>query len=224
MVFSKALLFGVFAASVSAQSSSTCSAFSAPAGACPTPYNSCCAFICGEAQVPFAVCQPTDGSGNFAQCSACPGGPTTATSETATTTATQTADATTEFVTSVTSVPESSTTDTCTNRSAPNGACPTAFDSCCAFICAEAQVPFAVCQPTDGSGTFAQCTACPGGTASATSTIPTTTIPPSSSMNSVPTYNVTTLPPPIYSSGASANQLALSGVAALSLLFAGLAL
>jgi len=54
----------------------------------------------------------------------------------------------------------SASASTCTPFSA--AACPpaTAYDPCCAYICAEAQVPFLVCQTT--SATFlAQCTQCP---------------------------------------------------------------
>jgi hypothetical protein len=42
------------------------------ASECPTTPAPCCAYLCAEAQVPFLVCQPTDGSGEFAVCSKCP--------------------------------------------------------------------------------------------------------------------------------------------------------
>ncbi|KAK6495018.1 hypothetical protein TWF481_003046 [Arthrobotrys musiformis] len=103
---------------VSAQSSSTCTAYSAPAGACPTTYDSCCAFLCAEAQVPFQVCQPTDGSGEFATCTTCAGGTTTAittttTTDTATGTATDTITGTDAQSTSTTTL--TSTTTACSS-------------------------------------------------------------------------------------------------------------
>ncbi|RVD89465.1 uncharacterized protein DFL_000472 [Arthrobotrys flagrans] len=94
MVASKVLLAGLFAAVVSAQTSSTCTPYSAPAGACPTAYDSCCAFLCAEAQVPFGICQPTDGTGEFATCTACASGTATAVTTTTTTTDTATGNAT----------------------------------------------------------------------------------------------------------------------------------
>ncbi|KAK6334543.1 hypothetical protein TWF730_003757 [Orbilia blumenaviensis] len=121
MVTSKVLLLSVMAAAVSAQISSTCTAYSAPAGACPTTYDTCCAFLCAEAQVPFEVCQPTDGSGEFATCTACAGAPTTALTTTTTTntitgTATNTLTGTDSMSTSTTTL--TSTTTTCTSANA----------------------------------------------------------------------------------------------------------
>ncbi|KAK6519194.1 hypothetical protein TWF281_003883 [Arthrobotrys megalospora] len=128
MVQSKAylLLVSILAATVSAQTSSTCTPFSAPAGACPTAYDSCCAFLCAEAQVPFGVCQPTDGTGEFATCTACAGGPTTAvttttTTDTATNTATDTI--TTDRSTSTTTM--TSTTTACRNTTSSYTLLPT---------------------------------------------------------------------------------------------------
>ncbi|KAK6498271.1 hypothetical protein TWF506_004510 [Arthrobotrys conoides] len=121
MVASKVLLAGLLAAIVSAQTSSTCTPYSAPAGACPTAYDSCCAFLCAEAQVPFGICQPTDGTGEFATCTACAGGTataivTTTTTDTATGTATDTITGTDSRSTSTTTL--TSTTTTCTSANA----------------------------------------------------------------------------------------------------------
>ncbi|KAK6539146.1 hypothetical protein TWF694_009390 [Orbilia ellipsospora] len=213
------LILSVLLASVSAQTTttSTCSAgFSAPAGVCPTPYDSCCAYICAEAQVPFAVCQPTDGTGQFATCTACAGGSST--------TATST---TTTMVSSTTS-----SASTCSPFSAPAGVCPTPYDSCCAYICGEAQVPFAVCQPTDGTGQFASCSACAGasstGVGSSTSAIASSTITMTSTTTTCTSSvagNVTTsLPPPIYSSGAGSSDFTLSVATVFGLLIVMFAL
>lgn len=49
-------------------------------------------------------------------------------------------------------------TSTCTPQSI--AACPTPYDPCCAFVCAEAQVPFEVCAPTNRT-VLASCYACP---------------------------------------------------------------
>lgn len=66
-------------------------------------------------------------------------------------------------------------TGTCTPFSA--NACPTSYSPCCAYLCAEAQVPFLVCQPT--AQTFlASCNACP------TPTMTTVTTPPPMSTSS----------------------------------------
>ena len=50
--------------------------------------------------------------------------------------------------------------------------CPTPYDPCCAYICAEAQVPFDVCSP-ENETVLAQCSKCPV-PASATSTTSST--------------------------------------------------
>ncbi|KAF3082282.1 hypothetical protein TWF102_001249 [Orbilia oligospora] len=121
MVACKFLFAGFFAAVASAQTSSTCTPYSAPAGACPTAYDSCCAFLCAEAQVPFGICQPNDGTGEFATCTACAGGTataivTTTTTDTATGTATDTITGTGAQSTSTTTL--TSTTTTCTSGNA----------------------------------------------------------------------------------------------------------
>lgn len=53
-------------------------------------------------------------------------------------------------------------TSTCTPQSI--AACPTPYNPCCAYICAEAQVPFDVCSPTNDTD-LAVCSACPTPTA-----------------------------------------------------------
>ncbi|KAK6347383.1 hypothetical protein TWF718_005222 [Orbilia javanica] len=120
MVSSKVLLSCLLAAAVSAQTTSTCTPYSAPAGACPTAYDSCCAYLCAEAQVPFGICQQTDGTGEFATCTACAGGTataltTTTTTDTTTGTATDTITGTNAQSTSTTTL--TSTTTTCTSAS-----------------------------------------------------------------------------------------------------------
>lgn len=52
-----------------------------------------------------------------------------------------------------------STTSTCARSSA--SACPTSATKCCAYLCAEAQVPFDLCSETDTSGQFQKCSKCP---------------------------------------------------------------
>lgn len=65
--------------------------------------------------------------------------------------------------TSTTTTPTSTfITSTCTRSSA--SACPTAFDPCCQYTCAEAQVPFLLCSPSDTSGQFEVCSKCPSPT------------------------------------------------------------
>ncbi|KAF6221610.1 hypothetical protein HO133_001576 [Letharia lupina] len=63
-------------------------------------------------------------------------------------------------------------TSTCSRQSI--AACPTPYDPCCAFVCAEAQVPFDVCSPNNETF-LASCYACTPATAT-----PTVTTPPSS--------------------------------------------
>ena len=145
--------------------------------ACPVSYDPCCAYICAEAQVPFLVCAPENRT-VLAQCTQCHF-PTT----TPITTTTTTANAPYSIITtndpssSATGQPSAPTTaagcpssggtgtlqvSTCTPRLLTAGpACPTPYDPCCAWKCAEAQVPYEVCQPTDGSGEFAVCERCP---------------------------------------------------------------
>jgi hypothetical protein len=163
-----------------------CTPFSA--NACPTPFNTCCPFLCAEAQVRFLVCQTTSAT-FLASCNACPS-PTPSASTMKTThkphttkppktceTEEQEEEEEEEYEsrhihtkktttknrsTSIQTTTDSFTTSSsCTAFSAPSGACPTPFNSCCAYKCAEAQVPFNVCQPTDNSGQFAVCTKCP---------------------------------------------------------------
>ena len=123
---------------------STCSPRSI--AVCPTPFDPCCAYICDEAQVPFAVCQPTNET-VLASCSKCP-------SPTAhTTTSTHT----------ITGAP-TMTTSTCTGRLLSTAGCPTPYDPCCAYVCEEAQVPYDVCSLTDGTGEYATCSKCPSPT------------------------------------------------------------
>jgi len=65
-------------------------------------------------------------------------------------------------------------TANCTPQSI--NACPTSYDPCCAFICAETQVPFDVCSPSNRTE-LAVCSQCPLATATATTTLSTTTDP-----------------------------------------------
>ncbi|KAF3941868.1 hypothetical protein ABW19_dt0200154 [Dactylella cylindrospora] len=122
-MFSKALLLSVLAVGATAQTTttSTCSPSSAPAGACPTVYDGCCNYLCQEAQVPYAVCQPTDGTGEFATCSACPGAPTTTSTSSSTSSDTATTDDTaTTSALSTSTLTLTSTTTTCTGSSTGN--------------------------------------------------------------------------------------------------------
>ena len=146
---------------------STCSRSSADA--CPTTFNPCCAYICAEAQVPFALCSPEDDTRDFASCSKCPG--PTAPPTTTTTIPTVTS----YFNTTTTSPSPTSSVDTATCSRSSINACPTAYNPCCAYICAEAQVPFDVCSPEDDSGQFASCSKCPGPTVTPTQTPTLTT-------------------------------------------------
>lgn len=68
--------------------------------------------------------------------------------------------------TSPTSIIDRVNTATCTPQSI--AACPTSYDPCCAFICAEAQVPFDVCSPNNRTE-LAGCSQCPSPIATATS-------------------------------------------------------
>lgn len=133
-----------------ATTATTCSPRSI--AACPTPYDPCCAYICDEAQVPFAVCQPTNQT-VLAVCSACPSGPATSSSTKTTLTSSHT----------ITTAPTSTTisTSTCSGRLLSTAGCPTPYDPCCAWVCEEAQVPYDVCSQTDGTGEFATCSKCP---------------------------------------------------------------
>ncbi|KAK6330345.1 hypothetical protein TWF696_003441 [Orbilia brochopaga] len=117
--FTKVLFIGVLAACGAAQditttttttAPSTCTPFSAPVGACPTPYDPCCAYICAEAQVPFAICQTTSAT-YLAQCSACPTASVTTTTTTSTDMSTDTA---TDVGSSTSTTTLTSTTTTCT--------------------------------------------------------------------------------------------------------------
>lgn len=139
--------------------SSTCTPQSI--AACPTSYDPCCAFVCAEAQVPFQICSPSNRT-VLAQCSACPAATIVPTSLTSATVATTTSSPT---ITPSPTVPSPSvsslSTSTCTGRLLSTAGCPTPYDPCCAWVCAEAQVPFDVCSQTDGSGEFAVCTQCP---------------------------------------------------------------
>lgn len=182
--------------------------------ACPTVFNPCCAYICGEAQVPFEVCSPDDETGEFAACSKCPTGKATTSTSThmsssasnlthkpstsstsalshksstpvtrshkttaspsthkpskfKSTTAKSTTVKTTTHSATITTAPKTTlSASTCTVKllSGTQG-CPTPYDPCCAYTCAEAQVPFGVCSQTDGSGEYAVCSKCPTPTA-----------------------------------------------------------
>ena len=63
-------------------------------------------------------------------------------------------------------------TATCARQSI--AACPTAYDPCCAFICAEAQVPFDVCSPNNQT-VLASCSQCTYPATTKTSSTPKTT-------------------------------------------------
>ena len=156
--------------------------------ACPKSYDPCCAYICAEAQVPFQVCAPSNRT-VLAQCTQCPSPTALPTTNTIITNTTVTITGNPSFTTpsnppypTITKIPRSSATapiapsgsgtgiqttlatSTCTPRLLTAGqTCPTPYDPCCAWKCAEAQVPFDVCQPTDGSGEFAVCERCPTG-------------------------------------------------------------
>lgn len=133
---------------------STCSRQSI--AACPTAYDPCCAYVCAEAQVPFKVCSPTTDT-VLAQCSKCP----FPTSTSALDTTTKTSEPPVSSPPTTTS-PSTLSTSTCTPYVVTTGpACPAAHNPCCAWTCAEAQVPYAVCQPTDNSGQYAVCSQCP---------------------------------------------------------------
>ena len=135
--------------------------------ACPTAYDPCCAYICAEAQVPFDVCSPNNRT-VLASCSQCkyPATTTASTSKKTTTATTKTT------LKSTTKPPVTTTgpstfpfpTSTCTGRLLSTAGCPTPYDHCCQYVCAEAQVPFDVCSLTNGSGEFATCTSCPSPT------------------------------------------------------------
>lgn len=125
-------------------STSTCTRSSA--SACPTSYSPCCAYLCAEAQVPFLICSQENQT-VLAQCQKCP---TTTAAPTSTPTPTSTTSST-----STTDVASS----TCARTSA--AACPTPATKCCAYLCGEAQVPFALCSETDITGQFASCSKCP---------------------------------------------------------------
>ncbi|KAF3909920.1 hypothetical protein ABW21_db0208274 [Orbilia brochopaga] len=121
--FTKALFLGFLAACASAQdltttAPSTCTPFSAPVGACPTPFDPCCAYICAEAQVPFAVCQTTSAT-YLAQCSACPTDSVTTTIITSTATGITT-DTTTALGSSTSTTTLTSTTTACTGITTAN--------------------------------------------------------------------------------------------------------
>ncbi|KAJ6256007.1 hypothetical protein Dda_9301 [Drechslerella dactyloides] len=131
------------------------------------------------------------------------------------------------------------TPTTCTGGYSAS-ACPTVYDPCCAYICAEAQVPFLVCLPTSQT-VLAQCTACPTadvttttttGTETSTdtatdlgsSTSTTTLTSTTTTCTGAPTGNVTPpLPIPTYISGAS-SFFALGSAAVLGLICMMLAL
>ena len=141
--------------------------------ACPTPYDPCCAFVCAEAQVPFKVCSPENET-VLAQCSKCPS-PTSTTKHSTSTklsttkkpsgTSTPAKKTTTTKHTTTSSSKTTLTKSTCGPSIVTSGpACPTPYDPCCAWSCAEAQVPYAVCSQTDGTGEFATCSKCPSPT------------------------------------------------------------
>ena len=60
-------------------------------------------------------------------------------------------------------------TSTCSRQSI--AACPTPYDPCCAFVCAEAQVPFDVCSPSNETF-LASCYACAPPTVTPSATTP----------------------------------------------------
>ena len=136
--------------STTATTATTCSPRSI--AACPTPFDPCCAYICDEAQVPFAVCQPTNQT-VLAVCSQCPSGSALSSSTKTTSTSSHT----------ITTAPTSTSlaTSTCSGRLLSTAGCPTPYDPCCAWVCEEAQVPYDVCSQTDGTGEFATCSKCP---------------------------------------------------------------
>lgn len=68
-------------------------------------------------------------------------------------------------------------TATCVRSSI--SACPTTFNPCCAYICAEAQVPFEVCSP-DNETVDASCSKCPTGKPTTSTLSHKTTTSPSS--------------------------------------------
>ena len=79
-------------------------------------------------------------------------------------------------------------TATCTPQSI--NACPTSYDPCCAFICAEAQVPFDVCSPSNRTE-LAVCSQCPLATATAFLTS-STTLPPTPAITTTPNPTLST--------------------------------
>ena len=169
MYTSNAIVFFSTLPSIIAQlTTSTCSRTSA--AACPTSSSPCCAYLCAEAQVPFDVCSPDDETGDFASCQACPTSLTTPTATTIATNASTSISSTTIPATTITApvnatIPTS--TSTCTGAIASVG-CPVVYDSCCAWVCEEAQVPFKLCAGTDMTGEFETCQACPGPPATST--------------------------------------------------------
>ena len=136
---------------------STCSRKST--SACLAAYDTCCAYVCAEAQVPFQICSPEKET-VLAQRTKCPTHKPTkhkvftkrpCNNNSATSTDT----------------PRLSTLSlsTCTPSVVTSGpACPAVYDQCCAWTCGEAQVPYPVCQHSDGTGEFALCTRCPSPT------------------------------------------------------------
>lgn len=76
--------------------------------------------------------------------------------------------------TSPSSTPTTTSVDTATCTAQSIAACPATNDPCCAFICAEAQVPFDVCSPSNRTE-FAVCSQCPNPVTTATSTSTATT-------------------------------------------------
>ena len=99
----------------------------------------------------------------------------------------------TSSISNITSV----NTATCTPQSI--AACPTSYDPCCAFICAEAQVPFDVCSPSNRTE-LAVCSQCP--TLNATATSDSTLIGTITPMTT-PTPNPTITTPPSLTSFAT---------------------
>ena len=64
---------------------------------------------------------------------------------------------------------------TCARQSTAACPAPTAYDPCCAYVCAEAQVPFRVCSP-ENETVLAQCSQCPS--AAPTPDSPSGVVPP----------------------------------------------
>jgi len=155
---------------------------------CPSTYNPSCAYFCGEAQVPFGLCESTDITGQFASCSKCPtAGPSTSTTPISSYT-------TTTPPPVYTTPSSSSSSSTCSPYSA--AACPAVANPCCAYLCGEAQVPFPVCQPTDGTGQFASCSKCPTmGSMTTAPSQPSTYVAPTVSTTPAPAPHPTTVVP-----------------------------